>query len=75
MPSITITISDKVHSALSSRAKKNLLSVREQIEDILRRSSISYKKRSSSKIKVDDKLVGIFSRQRSGRKKKSSKKK
>jgi hypothetical protein len=70
MPRITIDITSEEKSVLEKRGKKNYLTLKEQIEDIIRRSIISYKKRNSTpKIKVDDKLVGIFSRQASGRKK------
>ncbi|MEK6820639.1 MAG: hypothetical protein AABX71_02920 [Nanoarchaeota archaeon] len=70
MPSITITIDEEIKKILSSRAKKNLLSLREQIEDILRQSAI----RTKAGIKamgaqVDDRLVEIFSRRKKVRKK------
>ena len=77
MPSITIDIGEEEKKILTKRAKKNLLTLRELIEDILRRSAISTKAKSKfpSSLKIDDKLVGIFSRERRGRKKKKSKKK
>ena len=70
MPSITITIDDDVKKVVEKRAKKNLMSLREQIEDIVRRSAVSTKSGTKTTIKTDDKLVGIFSRQKSGRKRK-----
>ena len=70
MPSITITIDDDVKKVVEKRAKKNLMSLREQIEDIVRRSAVSTKAGTKTTIKTDDKLVGIFSRQKSGRKRK-----
>jgi len=70
MPSITIQLSDEEATILEKRAKKNFLTLKEQIEDIVRRSAISYKKGTVRKIKVDDRLVDIFSRQKTGRKKK-----
>jgi hypothetical protein len=71
MPSITINIDEDVKKIISKRAKKNLLSLREQIEDILRRSAVMTKKSSGYKaIKVDDRLVHAFSREKRGRKKK-----
>jgi len=69
MPKITIDLDGKVLGKLETRAKKNFLSVKEQIEDIVRRSTVSFKSRVRS-IRVDDRLVGIFSRQRTGRKRK-----
>lgn len=62
MPAITISIDEKVKKVLERRAKKNLLSLREQAEDIIRRSAANYKLGTSTTAKVDDKLVEIFSR-------------
>lgn len=72
MPNITISLDEKVKKILSSRANKNLLTLREQIEDILRKSAIRTKTSSSIQPKIDDKLVGIFSRQKKGRKRKTN---
>ena len=76
MLKITIQLDEKELKILKKRAEKNLFSLKEQIEDIVRRSCANTKK-STRPFKVDDKLVGIFSRQKSGRKKKkkTSKKK
>ena len=74
MVKITIEFDDKVIRKLKKRAEKNLLSIREQIEDIVRRSTVNFGS-AIRRIKIDDRLVGIFSRQRSGRKKKTKKKK
>lgn len=74
MPRITIQLDEKEIKLLNRRAKKNLLTLREQIEDILRRSCVNSAKGGYRGIKCDDKLVGIFSRQRSGRKRKKKKK-
>lgn len=73
MPSVSIILSEKEMSLLKRRANKNLFSPREQAEDIIRRSLVSYGSKQGSSINlknVDDKLVGIFSRERRGRKKK-----
>ena len=71
MPSITISIDDEVKKILSNRAKKNLLTLREQIEDILRKSAVRTKSGiSAQKFKTDDPLVEIFSRENRGRKSK-----
>jgi predicted transport protein len=68
---VTINLSDEELKILKKRAKKNLLSLREQIEDIVRRSCVNYKERTNYRaIKVDDKLVAVFSREKRGRKKK-----
>ena len=70
MPSITISIDEDEKKILQKRAKKNLMSLREQIEDILRRSAVRTKKGGYKAIKVDDRLVHAFSREKRGRKKK-----
>ena len=76
MPKITINLDEDVKKIISKRAKDNLLTLREQIEDILRKSAVRTKKFSKySYIKVDDKLVSVFSREKRGRKKKKVKKK
>lgn len=68
---VTLFLDEEVLTALEKRAKKNLLSVSELIEDIIRRSTVNQKKTSSTyNEKLDDTLVGIFSRKRTGRKKK-----
>jgi hypothetical protein len=77
MPRVTILIDKDEEKILKKRAKKNLMTVREQIEDIIRRSCVRSKsKKSTPKDKTDDKLVRIFSRTRRGRpRKKKAKKK
>ena len=76
MPSVTINIDEKVKKIISKRAKKNLLSLREQIEDILRTSAVRTKSTAGYKaLKIDDTLVYAFSREKRGRKKKKVKKK
>ena len=76
MPQITISIDEDVKKIISRRAKTNLFTLREQIEDILRKSAVRTKKFGKyAYIKVDDKLVAVFSRERRGRKKKKKPKK
>lgn len=72
---LTISLDEDEIKILKRRAKKNLLTIREQVEDIIRRSCISSSKGTYRSIKIDDKLVSIFSRQKSGRKPKKKKKK
>ncbi len=73
MPRITINIGEDVRKILSRRAKKNLLTLREQIENILRKSAVRTKEGKGYKvIRVDDKLIAVFSREKRGRKKKRS---
>ena len=75
MPSVSIQLSEKEVKILKKRAKKNLFSLREQVEDIIRRSCISSKNKGKRAFKTDDKLVEVFSRDRRGRKKKKVRKK
>ena len=68
---VTIDITEDEKKILKKRADKNYFSLKEQVEDIIRRSCVSQKSKSTVKpIKVDDRLVGIFSRERRGRKRK-----
>jgi Txe/YoeB family toxin of Txe-Axe toxin-antitoxin module len=59
---ICLFLSDEVLKQLKKRAKKNMFSLGEQIEDILRRSCVNTSKSSEESEKLDDLLVGIFSR-------------
>ena len=69
MPTITISIDEEIKKIIGKRAKRNLLSVKEQIEEIIRQSAIRTKAGiSASLVKVDDKLVEIFSRHKKGKK-------
>ena len=74
--SIMIFLDEELREALEKRAKKNMLTLPDQIEDILRRSTLNQKlKKSPPEDKMDDKLVGLFSRKNTGPKTKSKKKK
>ncbi|MBI3334133.1 ribbon-helix-helix protein, CopG family [Candidatus Pacearchaeota archaeon] len=66
---ISITLGDDLYKKLKSRAEKQYLEVSELIEDIVRRSMLSYKKISAATRKVDDALIPVFSRERRRRKK------
>ena len=74
MPKITIDVDAEVLNKLEKRAKKNFLSIKEQIEDVVRRSAVNYKS-GPKPFKIDDRLVGIFSRENKGPKKKKKIKK
>jgi hypothetical protein len=67
---ITIRLNDSEVKVLKRRAKKNMLELREQVEDIVRRSCINAKSGGNTTDKCDDKLVGIFSRKTPGRQRK-----
>jgi hypothetical protein len=72
--SVTIFLDGELREALEKRAKKNMLMLPEQIEDILRRSTLNLKgKKSLPDEKLDDKLVGVFSRRNTGQKTKKKK--
>lgn len=74
--SIILFLDEELRDALEKRAKKNMFTLPEQIEDILRRSVLNQKlKRTLPEDKLDDKLVGLFSRKNTGPKSKSKKKK
>lgn len=67
---LTISLDEDEIKILNKRAKKNLLTLREQVEDIIRRSCISSQGEGSGQLKVDDRLIEVFSREKRGRKKK-----
>jgi hypothetical protein len=68
---ITIRLNDSEVKVLKKRAKKNMLELREQVEDIVRRSCISTKSGTITSDKIDDSLVSIFSRKTPGRQRKN----
>lgn len=71
MPKVTINLDEEEKTILEKRAKKNLMTLQEQIEDIVRRSAVSTKQGTTTKeVDPDDRLVGIFSKSRRGRKRK-----
>lgn len=61
--SLTVDLDDKVKQVLEKRAKKEMLTLRELVSDILRRSAISYKG-NPAEDRVDDKFLSYFSRRR-----------
>ena len=76
MAHISIELDKNEIKILERRAKKNLMTLKEQIEDIIRRSCVSSsKKATSSEPNIDDKLISLFSRQKKTKKKAINKKK
>lgn len=70
MPTITISIDDNIKKIIDKRAKKSLLTTKEQIEEIVRMSAIRTKAGTGTgNFSTDDKLVEVFSRKRKGKKK------
>ena len=61
---VCIFLSDDLLKLLDRRAKKNMQTISEQIEDILRKSCVTYRGGTSTPEKLDDALVGVFSRKK-----------
>lgn len=59
---IEIYLPDDLLKKVQARAKKNMFTLPEQIEDILRRSVLSMRRKTPKEEKIDDKLVALFSR-------------
>jgi hypothetical protein len=67
---VTLFLDSGMIKILKKRAKKNLFSLNEQIEDILRRSCARGSKKKIRFKKPDDRLISCFARQNKGRKRK-----
>lgn len=61
---VCIYLDSAVLHVLEKRAKKNMLSLPEQIEDIVRRSAANSRKGAPKPEKLDDLLVTVFSRKK-----------
>ena len=59
---ISIYLDSEILKALEKRSKKNMFTLSEQIEDIIRRSVINSRKLKKDTEKLDDMLVSLFSR-------------
>ena len=59
---LILFLDSDVLNKLQKRADKNLFTLSEQIEDILRRSVISQLKKTAKPEKLDDKFLYFFSR-------------
>lgn len=66
---ISINIESDLYDKLKSRAKKQMQTLSELTEDIIRRSMLSYKRQPANNKKADDSLIPLFSRMRRSRKK------
>lgn len=69
MPTITVNIDEEVHKVIGKRAKKNMFTIKEQIEEIVRESAVRTKAGTTEGMDSDDRLVEIFSRKKRGRRK------
>ncbi|HPD81678.1 MAG TPA: hypothetical protein PK357_01110 [Candidatus Pacearchaeota archaeon] len=66
---VVIYLDDEILFMLEKRAKKNMLTLPQQIEDVLRRSTLNQKgKKNTKSEKLDDNLVGLFSRKKQDQK-------
>ncbi len=61
---LNIYLDNDVLRVLERRAKRNLFRLDEQINDILRRSAVKARRTKAEVEKLDDMLVGLFSRRR-----------
>lgn len=61
---VTIYLDNDLMKLIDRRAKRNMLTLPEQIEDILRRSCLNLKVKKPISEKIDDLLVSLFSRQK-----------
>ncbi len=61
---VCIYLDSDILRLIEKRATKNMLTISQQIEDILRRSVINAKGTKGKPEKLDDTLVGIFSRKK-----------
>ncbi len=59
---VCIFLDSKILKILEKRAKRNMFTISEQIEDILRRSVVSSRNMKKQEEKLDDMLVSLFSR-------------
>ena len=62
--SVTINLDSSIITILEKRAKKNMMNLNEQIEDIIRRSAVNARVSSPKQEKLDDLLIPLFCRKR-----------
>ena len=61
---VCLFLDPEILGILEKRADKNLFTISEQIEDILRRSCVNQLKKKPTSPKINDLLVSIFSRRK-----------
>lgn len=61
---VSIFLDSELLKRLQKRADKNMFTLSEQIEDVLRRSALNMRKKTSTEEKVDDKFITFFSRKK-----------
>ncbi len=72
---ICIFLDKDIIKILEKRAKKNLFNLNEQVEDIIRRSCASYRRKKVNTDPIDDLLIKVFSRKKTSKPKKTKMKK
>jgi len=65
--SMNVHLDSEVLKIIEKRAKKNILTAEEQVEDIIRRSCVSAKKTGEVTDNVDDLFLKLFSRKTRGK--------
>ena len=61
---VSIFLDAELLRRLEKRADKNMMTLSEQIEDVLRRSALNMRKKTPTEEKIDDKFITYFSRKR-----------
>lgn len=61
---LCIYLDNDVLSIIEKRSKRNMMTISEQIEDIIRRSAVNQKHTAPKSEKLDDMLITLFSRKR-----------
>lgn len=61
---VTIFLDSQLLKLLEKRAEKNMFTLTEQIEDILRRSTLNTTNKTPKQEKIDDKFITFFSRKK-----------
>jgi len=61
---VSVFLDSELLKRLQKRADKNMFTLSEQIEDVLRRSTLNMRKKTSTEEKVDDKFITFFSRKK-----------
>jgi hypothetical protein len=61
---VILYLDSEILKRIEKRADKNMFTITEQIDDILRRSTLNMRKKTPSEEKLDDKFISYFSRKK-----------
>lgn len=61
---VCVYLDSSVVKLIEKRANRNMMTISEQIEDIIRRSAVNLKNSPPKQEKLDDMLITLFSRKR-----------